>query len=224
MKPVEAPKSLVDQTYDILVDAICTGTLQPGERLTQDTIAARLNVSRQPVNAALGLLKATGLVESTGRRGVVVAPMDPGLYRDIYDFRGVIEPLAVDLAVRRGITAEDRRDGEAIIDAGAAALRAGDVPGMVRADVEFHSLLYRMSGNRVIEDTMRVYWTHIRRAMRAILGSAEGYPATVWDQHARILAAVAEGSAGEAGALLREHLLGSFATIAGRPLAAPAAG
>lgn len=221
MKPVDPPKSLVEQTYDILVDAICVGQLKPGERLTQDGIAARLNVSRQPVNAALGMLKANHLVEATGRRGVVVAPLDPGLFRDIYDLRSVVEPLAVTLAGARPLSPADRAAGEAIIAEGWAARRADDVSGMVRADVAFHSLLYRLSGNRVIEETMRVYWTHIRRAMNAILRSAEGYPDTVWDQHDRIFAAISAGRTEDAAAILRDHLLGGFAAVSGGPIPDP---
>lgn len=221
MKTVNPQKSLFEQTYDILVEAICVGTLKPGERLTQDAVAARLNVSRQPVNAAIGLLKANRLVEAAGRRGVVVAGLDPDLLRDIYDFRSVVEPLAVTLAGRRGLTEAEIAEGRGIIAEGWQALRNGDEPGMVRADVAFHTLLYRLSGNRVIEETMRVYWTHIRRAMSAILRSRERYPETVWDQHDRIFAALCAGRVEESAAILREHLLGSFANIAGHPLAPP---
>lgn len=221
MKPVDPQKSLVEQTYDILVDAICVGRLKPGERLTQDAIAARLNVSRQPVNAALGMLKAKRLVKSTGRRGVVVAPLDPDLFHDIYDFRGVVEPLAVTLAGAHAVAPDARREGEAIIAAGWAARRAGDLPAMVRADVAFHSLLYRLSGNRVIEETMHVYWIHIRRAVKEILRSADDYPDTVWDQHERIFRAILAGRSDEAAAILRDHLLGGFAAVAGARLPAP---
>jgi DNA-binding GntR family transcriptional regulator len=216
MKPVEPPKSLVEQTYDILVEAICTGSLPPGERLVEDDIAARLNVSRQPVNAALAMLRTNRLVEAAGRRGVVVAALDPDLFRDIYAFRAVVEPLAVELAGRRGIAEADRAAGEAVVAAGWDARHRGDVPAMVRADVAFHGLLYRMGGNRVVEETMRVYWTHIRRAMKEILNSQPDYPTTVWDEHERILAALVSGQTETAAAILREHLRGAFAGMEAR--------
>ena len=78
MEAVKPKKTLVEETYDILVDAICTGEFRPGERLNQDEIAAKLNVSRQPVNSAISILKANGLVEDTGRRSVVVTRFDHG--------------------------------------------------------------------------------------------------------------------------------------------------
>jgi len=40
---------LVDQVYRALLAAISDGSLAPGERITQEAIAERLAVSRQPV-------------------------------------------------------------------------------------------------------------------------------------------------------------------------------
>lgn len=212
MQILEPRKTLVEQTYDALVDAICLGTLAPGERLTEDALAARLNVSRQPVNAALAMLRANHLVEATGRRGVVVSRIDPVLYRNIYDFRSVVEPLAVELAGRRTMTAAERAEGERIVADGWKAKRQNDTLGMVRADVEFHSMIYSLSGNSVIENTMRVYWQHIRRAMVEIL-RGDGYPDTVWSQHEAIFATLADGRTEDAAAIMRQHIVGGFAVI-----------
>ena len=61
MYPVPAKPVLVEQVYNRLVGAIADGGLAPGERLTQESLAERLSVSRQPVIQALALLKAEGL-------------------------------------------------------------------------------------------------------------------------------------------------------------------
>ena len=64
MDALLSAKSLVDQAYGVILDAVCDGTLKPGERLTQEDIASRLNVSRQPVTHALALLKAQGFLDA----------------------------------------------------------------------------------------------------------------------------------------------------------------
>ena len=46
---LETAPDLVEQVYASLLDAISEGSLAPGERLTQEDIAERLAVSRQPV-------------------------------------------------------------------------------------------------------------------------------------------------------------------------------
>ena len=99
LKALLPSKSLTQKTYEAILDAICTGTLKPGERLSQDELAVKLNVSRQPVNSAIAMLKSQKFVEETGQRGVVVAPVDHDLFVSIYQFRSVIEPLTVELEV-----------------------------------------------------------------------------------------------------------------------------
>jgi DNA-binding GntR family transcriptional regulator len=91
MDALVAPKKLVDQAYATILDAICDGTLKPGERLTQESVAQRLNVSRQPIHNALLVLKAQGFVREAGRRGVSVVPLDPRLFEAIYQFRSAVE-------------------------------------------------------------------------------------------------------------------------------------
>ena len=53
---LQAAPDLVDQVYRALLDAISDGSLAPGVRVTQEDLAERLAVSRQPVLQALRLL------------------------------------------------------------------------------------------------------------------------------------------------------------------------
>ena len=73
---LESAPDLVDQVYRSLLDAISEGSLAPGERITQEDIAEKLAVSRQPVLQALRLLKKDGFVLDAPGRGVLVAPLD----------------------------------------------------------------------------------------------------------------------------------------------------
>ena len=98
MEPLSGRKSLTDEVHDRLVDALCSGALPPGTPLRQEAIAEELNVSRQPVLQALGLLRRDGLVEPMGRRGYRVAPVDSELVRHVYDLREAFDGLAARLA------------------------------------------------------------------------------------------------------------------------------
>ncbi|MCU0853859.1 MAG: GntR family transcriptional regulator [Rhodobacteraceae bacterium] len=211
---VRPPRSLVDQTYEILLDAICAGDLVPGERLNQDRIAESLNVSRQPVISAISILKANRLVEDTGRRGVVVAPLDPGLVRSIYEYRVVIEPFAVRLAAGRR-PPEARAEAAEVIAAGRAAAQSGDVRELIRADARFHEMIYRWSGNAMVQNSMGVNWHHIRRTMAEVL-KAPLLSAPVWDEHAAILNALLDGDAATAEQLMRRHIETAVERLAGR--------
>lgn len=205
MDAINHSKSLVERTYDALVDAICTGVFEPGERLTQDKIAEKLKVSRQPVNSAIALLKTQRLVTDTGRRGVVVAPVSPGLFEAIYQFRSVVEPLAVELAIPRLDAATIVR-GRSIISGGLERMRKGNKKAALQADMAFHTLIYEVSGNQVIMDAMRLNWLHIRRSMGKILQSP-GTTIKVWKEHRAIFEAMVAGDVEMASKSMREHIV-----------------
>lgn len=204
MDRIGPKKNLVDQTYEILLDAICTGELVPGERLTQDQIAARLNVSRQPVNSAISILKAHRFVEDTGRRGVVVSALDPELLRSILEFRGVIEPFAVRLAGER-LPPEAADEAGPVLRRGRQAIAAADARGLLQADAEFHEMLYRWTRNPVIQNAMRLNWHHIRRTMAEAVRDPDS-ARRVWDDHDDIIDALLAGRIDAAAERMRQHV------------------
>ncbi len=204
MQTIKQAKSLADQTYETLLDAICSGEFSPGDRLNQDEIAHRLNVSRQPVNSAISILRANGFVEDTGRRGVMVTQVETSLFRPILEFRRVIEPFAVDLAAER-LPADAENLAEVILKRGVAAARRAEVSALVRADVEFHEMIYGWSGNPVIETSMRVNWHHIRRYMGQVLQDP-GAAVPTWQQHTAIVAALLSGNAELARNEMYQHI------------------
>ena len=91
---LQAAPDLVDQVYQALLDAISDGSLAPGARITQEDLAERLAVSRQPVLQALRLLKKDGLVSDAPGRGLRVAPLDAGWIAHTYQVRGALDALA----------------------------------------------------------------------------------------------------------------------------------
>lgn len=204
MQSLKPQKTLVKQAYDAILDGICDGTLAPSERLTQDELAARLNVSRQPVLSALALLKQQGFVIDHGRRGVAVAPIDPTRFDAIYQFRSAIEPLAVQLATER-MTPELIERGRQIVARGRKVAAAGDAKATLQADVDFHTFIYEASGNPLIVETMQLHWQHLRRTMGEVLRRPR-MTQQVWREHAAVMDAMAGGDAKSAARLLQEHV------------------
>lgn len=211
MDSVKPKRTLVEETYDILLDAICTGEIVPGERLNQDEIAAKLNVSRQPVNSAISILRTNGLVEDTGRRSVVVTRFDRNLFHSICDYRKVVEPFAVQLAGKH-LTTKDKQLADKVLRAGEKALKRGNLGELVRADMMFHEMIYSWSGNPVIETSMRTNWHHIRRFMAEVLRDPEAI-APVWEQHTEIVEALFDGRADAAAEIMERHIGNSYLSI-----------
>ncbi|WP_417524072.1 GntR family transcriptional regulator [Marinovum sp.] len=208
VETIKPKKSLVEETYDILLDAICSGEFSPGDRLNQDDIAARLQVSRQPVNSAIAILKAERLLEDTGRRSVIVAPLDPELMRAITEYRLLVEPFAASAAVAR------RPDKAAalaqkVLTRGREAVARGDIPKLLRADRAFHEMLYLWAGNQVIQNSMRQTWNHIQRAMVEILRDP-GKAVAIWDEHDGIIGAILADDRTGAAERMTAHIQNAY--------------
>ena len=218
LETLTTAKTLVDQAYAVILDAICDGTLRPGERLTQADVAQRLNVSRQPIHNALQVLKAQGFVREAGRRGLVVAPLDPGLFDAIYQFRSAIEPLAVRLATMRATPADIER-GRALVAEGLAVAAARG--SAVQADMAFHSWIYELSGNPLIVETMRLNWQHLRRSMGEVLRHPV-MAQRVWNEHGAIVDAMARHEPDRAAMLIHGHVIGAYEDVRAHLLAAGA--
>jgi DNA-binding GntR family transcriptional regulator len=211
MDAVKPKKTLVEETYDILIDAICTGELLPGEHLNQDEIAAKLNVSRQPVNSAISLLKANGMVEDTGRRSVMVSRFDRELFRSIYEYRTIIEPFAVRLAGKY-LTPTDRQLADKVLRAGEKALEGGSLGDLVRTDMMFHEMIYSWGRNQVIETSMRTNWHHIRRSMAEVLRDPSAI-VPVWEQHTEIAETLFDDRPDDAAEIMERHIRNSYQSI-----------
>ena len=206
MTPLQLQPDLVQQAYDAVLDAVCKGALGPGERITQEALAAQLGVSRQPVVQAFARLKREGFIADAGRKGVQVTPLDARRLEQVYQVRAELDALAADLTARmpddqRNIAA---REGRALVERGRAAVTGNDLASLIAADMAFHLWLYRSSGNPLIEPTLALHWQHIRRFMGAVL-SQSGARDAVWREHAAILKAVAAGDAPLARALAQSH-------------------
>ncbi|MFM9846569.1 MAG: GntR family transcriptional regulator [Hyphomicrobiaceae bacterium] len=207
-----ASPDLIDQVHDRLLAAIVDGTLAPGTRVTQESIATRLGVSRQPVSHALQLLRRRGLLIEHGKRGLIVAPLDAQRIRDLYQVRESLEGLAAELAARRAaagkLTERERRAAQEALTKGANLGADAKIVDLVDADVAFHSVLHLMSGNTAITETISDQWPHFMRSMGSVLTDPK-IRQRVWSEHALVLAAVLEGKPDKAATLMRHHVAGA---------------
>ncbi len=205
--PVADQPSLVARVHEAIFQAICDGRLKPEEPLRQERLAEMLGVSRQPVHVALGQLARQGIVVEHGRRGVRVAPLDPGFVAQLYAVRGALDGLAARAAAGQ-LDPAARRAGEQLIAEGRAAVASSDVARMIAADLAFHQFVYDQAGNPMIARTLDLHWRHIRRVMGHILRMGVRSRAAldrIWREHQAILDAIAEGNGDLADRLSRDH-------------------
>jgi DNA-binding GntR family transcriptional regulator len=205
MIPLVPLPNLIDQVYARILDAIVDRTLLPGQRITQNELAEKLAVSRQPVSHALHLLHRQGLVAESGRRGFEVRALDPKRIRQLYEVRGAIDALAARLAAGRVKSdSTGRAQLQAALRAGRTIDSATPLARLIALDVDFHSAIYSLSGNPAVEEMIAPHWPHMRRSMATVLAELD-YRESAWAEHETIAAHVLAGNAKAAEAAALAH-------------------
>ena len=142
--------TLSQQVAAALTVDIVSGSIRPGTRLDENSIARRFKVSRTPVRDALRWLAASGLVQFAPRRGCAVMPVERAKVQDAYEAFGEIEALCARLcALRAGLTERERLS--TIHDEGQLAATRGDIERYNDINERFHAVIYAGTRNETLE-------------------------------------------------------------------------
>lgn len=143
------PQSISHQISEAVLD----GQLPPGTRLTEMQLARQMGVSRGPVREALRMLEQQGLVTSSPYKGWRVTELDPTDIEEIYTLRTVLECFALRRAARH-MNPDDLNVLQGVVDEMAAAANAHDSWQASLKDLEFHTLIWELSGHRLLLETL----------------------------------------------------------------------
>jgi DNA-binding GntR family transcriptional regulator len=142
--------SLAESIADTIAEAIATRHLQPGERIVEMALAERIGVSRVPIREALKVLHAQGILSGGAHRGFRVASFGPETIEKVLEVRLMLETFLLRDAIARWRDgAEDPGELAAPIQSMEMAARAGDRKASLRADLDFHRMIRRASGNEI---------------------------------------------------------------------------
>lgn len=184
-----------------LLTEISTGSLAPGEKLNEVALAARLGVSRNTLREAFVALNEFGVVERLPHRGVFVMLPDVSHVDEIYAFRALLEPAALQWGQNLDVHAL----ADCVAD-GRAARDAGDPDAVGDANQRFHSTIIAATGSVYADDIM----ARVLALMRLVFirGSVErrGFHFPYVEQNARITELAAAGRRAEAADAMRSYL------------------
>src|SRR4030042_854074 len=93
--------NLTQMAYRKIKEMMLNYDIVPGQRLIFVDLAARLGVSRTPVNNALSILANEGFLDFVPNRGYTVHQITPEEGNALYQIREIIELGAVGLALRK---------------------------------------------------------------------------------------------------------------------------
>jgi len=131
--------TLQQRVYDALFQAIVSGRLHPGTRMTVKEISKRLKVSPMPVREALSRLEATGFVATQKKKGTIVKRLSEKNLKEITTIRLTLETLAA----REACAVRTEQTLDRLKSLMQAYVSTPDSEEFLRINREFHHTLYQ---------------------------------------------------------------------------------
>lgn len=187
---------------DALKDLIVDGVLRPGEHLTEEELATRLGVSRNPIREGLQQLAHDGFVDLRPGRGAFVHAPTMREVDDIFHVRVLLESESARLAAQR-ITPESLARLKEILALGAAAVQAGEPLPLLELNSQFHDIVSAAAGNAVMRSMLNALGKRIRWYFADVV--VERAPNS-WRQHENLYQALLARDSDTAARLMAEHV------------------
>ncbi len=146
---------LTEQTYRILREQILKQDLLPGDKVSVDTVARGLGVSRTPVVNALKLLENDGLVEIHPRRGTFITELTARDVADLFEIREMIELFAAEQLFKSDRYEEILQQVKVLLERMRNDISEGeyaDYDAFIAEDRDLHTTLVRAMNNRRLLD------------------------------------------------------------------------
>ena len=210
LRPALAPVASVSRREAVVAQirrGIVVGALRPGDKLTELSLAADLQVSRATVREALGQLAREGLVVSEPYRGLRVADLDAAALRDLARTRAALDVLAAEgiLADPTGVRLDAVRRAWRTFEA-----TAFDDDPVVRHEghLAFHRAVWSAAENVVLDQLWPVIEAHMTIAL-AQDQAVRHDPERSHRLHRALLDALESGDEARVEATFREHTITS---------------
>lgn len=161
MKTVGLPLS--QDLFHRLQSEILKGGYKAGEKISEQAVCDLYGLSRTPVREAFKLLESAGLIETIPNRGAFVLGLSDRDIDDLFEMRKAYEILAIKWAIERA----GKKDLEVIQEAYEFMefyTMRKDTEKVLNINRQFHSLIYKISGNRMLENILSNFQQYLKEA------------------------------------------------------------
>ena len=196
--------TLAEKLATAIADGILAGTLKPGIRLDEVSLAQQHGVSRTPVREALRQLTTSGLIDMRPRKGAIVSKATREQVENLFVAMAEMEATCARLAAMT-MTPIERRRLQARHEAMMELAAAGNPEAYSDANVAFHSAIYAGAHNAPIAEFamgLRRRVGPFRRAQFRV----EGRLLKSNQEHDAVVRAIVAGDAATAHSAMLHHV------------------
>ena len=210
IQALEVTGSLGERGYERIREAITSGVLTPGTRITERALAQELGTSPTPVREALRRLEQEGLLERKGARGIYVAQLPTSAQFEMLYLQALLRGAAARLAAQK-VTDDHLQELRDLLRQMEAAAEAGAAETIYTLSRRFHQAIETASGNDLLITFLNTIdafeRSHHILAIKEVLDNRPMLLLRSHSEHTEIARALGARDAGRAEALMREHTL-----------------
>ena len=194
-----------DRAYEEIRQLILRRETTEGVVLSENSLAAELNMSRTPVREALQRLQMEGFLEIHPNRGVVIPEVSVVEVNETFALRMAIEEFVIKEIIPL-MTEELFLQVDEILRYQKESMDRGDVLDYLRHDKDFHDFYLRLYSNALIFSTIKRVRDRFFSMGTAVL-RGQGSVERSFVQHSEIARAVRQRNPGEAAAAMHRHMV-----------------
>jgi len=168
----DQPEALLSYIEKRIKQAVVSGELKQGAKLSPSAIAADLGVSHIPVREALTSLAASGYLEHKPRVGFFVRILSPDDLADIYHWREVLEREAFMMAVPL-LTGDDIEEMRGLCGQMRGLVTPGQRNEFLDLNRQFHFVAFRRAGSDQLLRFLSYLWDSAESYSLSGLGNLE---------------------------------------------------
>ena len=207
--PLEKQKTAKERIYTQLREWIINGTLEPGEKISDQEISQYFSVSRTPAREAIQMLSDQKLVEIYPGKSTCVSPIDLKEASSHYRMIAELHALAVEFAWPH-LTPEYIRILEECDQLFTAAVHAKNIAEARRFDSQFHQHFLTLADNHFLTEFTEILSSHIQRIENIYFQHLD---ITTFESHEKILDALRSCDLDSAKNAVRENWLHTLQEI-----------
>jgi len=212
--PTDPSSTLAAHLTDRLVEAIVSGALASGEKLSEPELAQRFGTSRGPLREALQRLEGMRLVERRPHYGARVAVVGRRELADLYAVREALEGMACRLAAEVMSAEEVAALRQLLVDhERLPEVQADRSYFQEEGYLDFHFRVVQASGNEELIALLAGQLYHRVRLYRYRSSHVSRRPQRALKEHQQILDAIEARDGELAEILMRRHIRAARSSI-----------
>ena len=207
-------QTLSEQVFDTLKEAIVSGELPQGSKITEDQLAKQYGISRGPLREAIRRLESLRLLVRIPHAGTRVVTLTPEMMQEIYEIREALEGMSARLAASK-MSDKEISELQSLLNNHEKSIREsqGKEYFQQEGDLDFHYCIARASNNQWLIQLLSSELYQLLRMCRQRSSQTPERPLRALKEHRQIVDAIANRDPELAEILMRRHISGAWKTV-----------